>query len=176
MISWFPTTCNMFWYKDFLRCFFRLNFVKFLRLFVGCFVAKRFATRFATNSLVRISSGFRQNLNWSSEMFDKIWSIFFWQNVVAKRFARRQNFAPSRVLTIFFLVAQRFATTFCHNILPQKQLPKFSPKLRWNFVKFELKQRNLWRNFSKIFAIIFCGKRCGKMGCHKVPRNLQRNL
>ena len=25
---WFPTTCNMFWYKDFLCCFFRFHFVR----------------------------------------------------------------------------------------------------------------------------------------------------
>ena len=25
---WFPTTCNIFWYKDFLCCFFRFSFVR----------------------------------------------------------------------------------------------------------------------------------------------------
>ena len=54
---WFPTTCNMFWYKDFLCCFFHFHFV---RLFVGCFVAKRFAKRFChkffRQNFVRISS------------------------------------------------------------------------------------------------------------------------
>ena len=67
--------------------------------------------------------------------------------------------------------------TFCHNILPQKKSSKFRPKLRWNFVKLELKQRNLWRSFNEIFTFIFCGKRCGKMDCHKnCPKSSTKSL
>ena len=41
--------------------------------------------------------------------------------------------------------------TFCHNILPQKILSKFRQSNRSNFVKLELKQRNLWRILNDFF-------------------------
>ena len=48
---------------------------------------------------------------------------------MAKRFATTQKSKKPRVLTKFWLVAKRFATTFCHK------------KNRWDFVKISLKFR-----------------------------------
>ena len=60
----FPTTCNMFWYKDFLCCFFRFHFVRISSDFSsGALWQNVLPQDFATNSFVRISLGFRQNLN-----------------------------------------------------------------------------------------------------------------
>ena len=154
----------MFWYKDFLCCFFRFHFARISSDFSSGALGQNVLPQdFATNSFVRISLGFRQNLNWSNEIFDEISTIFFggkmlWQNVL-----------PQGKMSSLLAFWRNFpcGKTFCHNILPQKKLSKFRPKLRWNFVKLELKQRNLWRNFNEILTIIFCGKRCGKMDCHK---------
>ena len=88
---WFPTTCNMFWYKDFLCCFFHFHFVRILSDFSsGALWQNVLPQDFATNSFVRISLGFRQNLNWSNEIFDEILTIFFcgkmlWQNVLPQK-------------------------------------------------------------------------------------------
>ena len=129
---WFPTTCNMFWYKDFLCCFFRFHFVRISSDFSsGALWQNVLPQDFATNSFVRISLGFRQNLNWSNEIFDEISTIFFVAKCCGKTFCHKAKFRPLSRFDEIFLVAKRFATTFCH----KKKSSKFRPKLRWNFVK-----------------------------------------
>jgi len=109
----------MFWYKDFLCCFFHFHFVRISSDFSsGALWQNVLPQDFATNSFVRISLGFRQNLNWSNEIFDEILTIFFcgkmlWQKISSK---------PS-ILTIFSL---------WQNVLPQHFATK---KNRQNFVK-----------------------------------------
>ena len=86
---WFPTTCNMFWYKDFLCCFFRFHFVRISSDFSsGALWQNVLPQDFATNSFVRISLGFRQNLNWSNEIFDEISTKFSRSFFVAKGVAK----------------------------------------------------------------------------------------
>ena len=52
----------MFWYKDFLCCFFRFHFVRISSDFSsGALWQNVLPQDFATNSFVRISLGFRQN-------------------------------------------------------------------------------------------------------------------
>ena len=86
---WFPTTCNMFWYKDFLCCFFHFHFVRISSDFSsGALWQNVLPQDFATNSFVRISLGFRQNLNWSNEIFDEISTEFSRSFFVAKGVAK----------------------------------------------------------------------------------------
>ena len=86
---WLPTTCNMFWYKDFLCCFFRFHFVRISSDFSsGALWQNVLPQDFATNSFVRISLGFRQNLNWSNEIFDEISTEFSRSFFVAKGVAK----------------------------------------------------------------------------------------
>jgi len=123
-------------------------------------VAKHFASRFCHRFFRQNFFGARVE---ATKSLTKV-KLFF----VAKRFATRQNI-PSRVLTKCFLVLpQIFAKTKSSN---------FRPNFCWNFVKLELKQRNLWRNFNDFFTIMFVWKKVWQNGLpEKMPRNLQRNL
>ena len=154
---WFPTTCNMFWYKDFLCCFFRFHFVRISSDFSsGALWQNVLPQDFATNSFVRISLGFRQNLNWSNEIFDKISTIFFcgkmlWQNVL-----------PQGKISFPFAFWRNFpcGKTFCHNILPQHFATK---KIVEISSKTSLKFRQTWKVWQNGLP-------------QRLPRNLQRKL
>ena len=102
---WKATTCNMFWYNDFGCWFIDFPFVGIsLDFSSGALWQNVLPQDFAANSFVRISS----KISLLQLKFDEIWTMiltkfernfwrffwrfFLWQNVVAKRFATRQNF------------------------------------------------------------------------------------
>ena len=97
-------------------------------------------SRCFNSSLMKFQRKFERN-------FD---DISLWQNVVANRFATRQHFVKTREGTIFFLVAKRCATTFCHT--------KKSLKFRQRFRCFNSSSRdfltNSWWNYDERI----CGK------------------
>ena len=147
---WKATTCNIFWYNDLCRWFIDFPFVGIsLDFSSGALWQNVLPQDFGANSFVRISS----KISLLQLKFEEIWTMiltkfgryfwrfFLWQNVVAKRFATRQNFVK-----IAF---------------------KFRQNHRSNFVKFELKQRNLWRKSDEILTKEFVAKSYGKMDCHK---------
>ena len=148
---WFPTTCNMFWYKDFLCCFFHFHFVRISSDFSsGALWQNVLPQDFATNSFVRISLGFRQNLNWSNEIFDEILTIFFcgkmlWQNVLPQG-----KFRQNPALTNFSLwqnvLPQHFATKKIRQIFV-KQFVQISSNLSWSNEIFDEISTKFSRSF-----------------------------
>ena len=149
---WFPTTCNMFWYKDFLCCFFRFHFVRISSDFSsGALWQNVLPQDFATNSFVRISLGFRQNLNWSNEIFDEILTFFF--------------------------VAKCYGKTFCHNILPQKKIVKISSNNSFKFRQTWVEVTKSLTKFQRNSHDHFLWQKVWQNGLPQgLPRNLQRKL
>ena len=169
---WFPTTCNMFWYKDFLCCFFHFHFVRILSDFSsGALWQNVLPQDFATNSFVRISLGFRQNLNWSNEIFDEILTIFFcgkmlWQNVPQGKFRKTLHW---RIFPC--------GKTFCHNILPQKKFVKFSSNNSFKFRQTWVEVTKSLTKFQRNSHDHFLWQKVWQNGLPQgLPRNLQRKL
>ena len=128
----------------------RWEFVKaFVEDFVAILVAIHFATPFATKNdrenFVEISS----KISLLQLKFDEIWTncltkfwrFFFWQNVVAKRFATNQHFVKMFVFFDFWGVAKCFVTTFLH----QKNRG-ISWKFRWESAQTHEIPTKSWRN------------------------------
>ena len=90
---WFPTTCNMFWYKDFLCCFFRFHFVRISSDFSSGalwqnVLPQHFATKKNRQNFVKQFVQFSSNLSWSNEIFDEISTKFSRSFFVAKGVAK----------------------------------------------------------------------------------------
>ena len=125
-----------------IRIFFVVSFISFrqnfVRLFVGCFVAKRFATRFChkffRQNFVRISSELELK---QRNLLTKFWRFFFVAKCCGKTFCHKENFVKTLHFDELFLVAKRFATTFC-----TKKIVKISSN---NSVKF----RQTWVEVTK---------------------------
>ena len=94
-----------------------------------------FATPFATKNV-------REKI---VEILSKIWLLQLKFDEISKKFWTKFR---------QFFVAKRFATTFCHNILPRKKSLKF---------------RQRFRCFNSSSDKILTKKYCGKTFCHKAP-------
>ena len=171
---WFPTTCNMFWYKDFLCCFFHFHFVRISSEFSsGALWQNVLPQDFATNSFVRILLGFRQNLNWSNEIFDEILTIFFGGKMLRQNVLPQGKFHQNPAFWRIFPCGK----TFCHNILPQKQFVKVSSTNSFKFRQTWVEVTKSLTKFQRNSHDHFLWQKVWQNGLPQgLPRNLQRKL
>ena len=191
---WFPTTCNMFWYKDFLCCFFRFHFVRISSDFSsGALWQNVLPQDFATNSFVRISLRFRQNLNWSNEIFDEISTIFLcgkmlWQNVLPQGFWSKKIVEISSKISLLQLKFDEIWTIFLTKIWRsfndfflwqnfENDIVKISSKNSFKFRQTWVEVTKSLTKFQRFFLIKNVVAKRGKTFCHNIlPQKKCRNF
>ena len=168
---WFPTTCNISGIRIFFVVSFVLIWSEFRQTFRRVLCGKTFCHKILPSHFC--SSEFRQNLNWSNEIFDEISTIFLWQNVVAKCFATRpkklspltfwrklslwqnvlpQHFATKKIVEISSKTSLKFRQTW---VEATKSLTKFQRNFHVHFLWQKVWQNGLPQELPQIFNKIF---------------------